>query len=141
MAAPELPGVSEFGIEQGSHSHGRRRKVGASPRITTSVRRPRGNHTGARESGAISTFRNRGLYPLCQLLLRDLRHRDDAGRSYLTSGGDPHEVVAATFLAASGSGFDLFYFEPGLQQSLGERRVWVGRPDGQDTLGPQRSEK
>ena len=49
--------------------------------------------------------------------------------------------MAATFLAASGSGFNLFYFEPGVQQSLGERRVWVGRPDGQDTRGPQRSEK
>ena len=141
MAAPELPGVSEIGIEQGNHSHGRRGEVGASSGIATFVRRPRGNHTGVRESGAISTFRNRWLYPLRQLLLWDLRHRDDAGGSDLTAGGDPHEVVAATFLTASGSGFNLFYFEPGLQQPLGERRVWVGRPDGQDTRGSQRSEK
>ena len=141
MAAPELPGVSEIGIEQGNHSHGRRGEMGASSGIATSVRRPRGNHTGVRESGAISTFRNRWLYPLRQLLLWDLRHRDDAGGSDLTSGGDSHEVVAATFLAASGSCFNLFYFEPGLQQFLGECRVKIGRPDGQDTRGSQRSEK
>ena len=92
MAAPELPGVPEIGIEQANHSHGRRGKVGASSGIATSVRRPRGNHTGVRESGAISTFRNRWLYPLRQLLLWDLRNRDDAGGSDLTAGGDPHEL-------------------------------------------------
>ena len=49
--------------------------------------------------------------------------------------------MAATFLAAKGLGFNIFYFEPGLQQFLGECRVKVGRPDGQDTRGSQRSEK
>ena len=49
--------------------------------------------------------------------------------------------MAAPFLTASGPDCNLFYFEPGLQQFLGECRVKVGRPDGQDTRGSQRSEK